>query len=406
MQYTTEQEQNFDKLRLALRDDDAATAGETMKTLLRSAGADTIAQLLAEIEAVARWELQCGVDPRVAYSVILNICKRRGDAAAVLRCARMLKIYERMLQDGVDIRNIEDCRMYMEKTNWNIARHTEQSARKAFERSIGYRRQMRLLAAVDPLLEFFPGAQWLSLGDGRHALEARYINAKGSHGTPADVTDVVLSKDVADGLIDAYRVERFEKLSAPDGSYDFVLAKDALHHCSRPWLGLHEMLRVAREGICFIEPCDHSFNYSVFSFPADMPADSMPRSWHGFEDGVGNYIYSFKDREAAKFCMGMGLPFLACKGYSDYYEPVLDAQDGSEGSEASATIQSILEYADRKCAMLEADYELIAFIILKRPPLTGLRSLFSANGFRIVDLPRNPVLENAFLNHEAFADIP
>ncbi|MDR2123928.1 MAG: class I SAM-dependent methyltransferase [Desulfovibrio sp.] len=405
MQYTSEQEQNFDKLRLALRGDDAATAGAAMKALLRSASADTIARLLAEIESIARWELQCGVDPRVAYSVILNICKRRGDAVSVSRCARMLKIYERMRRDGVDIRSMEDCRIYMEKISWDIKRYTEQSAREAFEQSIGYWRQKRLLAAVDPLLKFFPGAQWLSLGDGRHALEARYINSRGSHGTPADVTDVVLRKDVEAGLIDGYRIERFEKLSAQDGSYDFVLAKDALHHCSRPWLGLHEMLRVAREGICFIEPCDHSFNHSVFSFPADMPADSTQGAWHGFEEGVGNYIYSFKDRETAKFCMGMGLPFLACKGYTDYYEPALDAREATEGSEALETIRSILEYADRKCAVQEADYALIAFIILKHPPLTGLRALFSDNGFRSVDLPRNTALENAFLTNEAFVDM-
>jgi SAM-dependent methyltransferase len=39
-----------------------------------------------------------------------------------------------------------------------------------------------------------------------------------------------------------------------DGSYDFVVVQDGLHHLPRPVLGLTEMLRVARQGVAVIEP--------------------------------------------------------------------------------------------------------------------------------------------------------
>ncbi|MDR2745639.1 MAG: class I SAM-dependent methyltransferase [Desulfovibrio sp.] len=397
---TRERDQYFDDLKQSLRAGDAKGADASMKALLRGAGNGDIGQTLMEIEENARWEMQCGADPLTCCRVVFNIRKRFGDSKGMQDSARMLKIYSAMLEDGVDIRNIKACRLHMEQKNWHDPATTSKEERLRFDRSIGYWRQMRLLSAIDPLLESFPGAEWLSLGDGRHAIEARYVETRGGRGTPADITDYVLKTDVEAGIISRYRVEFFEKLGTADGSYDFVLAKDALHHCAQPWLGIYEMLRTAREGVCFIEPYDHAFWHSHLSFPPD----SAPPAWHGFEDGVGNYIYSFMDREVAKLCMGMGLPFLACKGFNDCYDPKLDPLEAVEGSPQLAAVQNFLEEADQKSAAGEQGYALIAFVILKRPPLSGLREKFARAGFRVVPLPRNEALEKAFLNHKYFSD--
>ena len=47
-----------------------------------------------------------------------------------------------------------------------------------------------------------------------------------------------------------------EALHYPDSSFDLVITQDALHHLSRPVLGLTEMLRVSRGITLFLEPHD------------------------------------------------------------------------------------------------------------------------------------------------------
>ncbi|GHV50934.1 hypothetical protein FACS1894168_2690 [Deltaproteobacteria bacterium] len=390
----------LDELRLALRSGNAESSLQVMKKLLAAAkNRGDIPDLLALLEETARWELQSGADPFTVCHFLAALCKRRADAAGIKRCARMVAIYREMEDHGVDIRSMEACRAYMEQKNWLANDNVSKQGRKDFEQSIGYWRQLRLLSFIDPLLEAFPGARWLTLGDGRHAIEARYIAARGSHATPSDITDIVLKETREAGLIPDYRIEFFEKLSVPDAAYDFVLAKDALHHCSRPWLGLYEMLRAAGEGICFLEPYDYSWWHSVLPHrPGDVPHPEN-RGWHGFEDGVGNYIFSFMDREVAKFCMGMGLPFLACKGFHDFYHAELDCRKAEEGSDALNTIKKALDAQSAR-----NDYALIAWIILKRPPLSPLRERLQRDGYTFVPLPRNAVLENAFLTNKAFAD--
>ncbi|WP_158308790.1 methyltransferase domain-containing protein [Desulfocurvibacter africanus] len=76
-------------------------------------------------------------------------------------------------------------------------------------------------------------------------------------------------------FIPEYSVENAEKLSFANGSYDYLLCKEAFHHFPRPMIALYEMLRVARKGIVLIEPNDNG-------------AD-------GFEE-CGNYVYSLSRR--------------------------------------------------------------------------------------------------------------
>ena len=45
-----------------------------------------------------------------------------------------------------------------------------------------------------------------------------------------------------------------ENLPSDDRAYDIAVMKEALHHPPRPYIALHAMFRVAREGIVVIEP--------------------------------------------------------------------------------------------------------------------------------------------------------
>jgi SAM-dependent methyltransferase len=47
-----------------------------------------------------------------------------------------------------------------------------------------------------------------------------------------------------------------EGLSYPDGSFDFVIEHEGLHHCRSPHRAIAEMYRVAKRGILLVEPSD------------------------------------------------------------------------------------------------------------------------------------------------------
>lgn len=105
----------------------------------------------------------------------------------------------------------------------------------------------------------FSRAHWLTVGDGRHAFEARFLMRHGAKALPTNLDPTLLEETKQLGLIKDYRVEDMEKLSFPDKSFDFVCCKDSLHHCLAPWQALYEMMRVARKGVFLIEPFDHGF---------------------------------------------------------------------------------------------------------------------------------------------------
>ncbi len=51
-------------------------------------------------------------------------------------------------------------------------------------------------------------------------------------------------------------VSNSETLPFADGSFDYVLVCDSLHHMGRPFMAVYEMLRIARQAVCIIEPHD------------------------------------------------------------------------------------------------------------------------------------------------------
>ncbi len=80
-----------------------------------------------------------------------------------------------------------------------------------------------------------------------------------------------------------------ERLAFPDRSFDWVIAREGLHHLARPTLGLYEMERVAREGFAFMEGQD---SLAVRFLTAIGVGDS----W----DPAGGYVYRFSRREIRK----------------------------------------------------------------------------------------------------------
>lgn len=48
-------------------------------------------------------------------------------------------------------------------------------------------RHLRMLSSLDPLLEEFPGARWLTVGDGTYGTSSIYIGKKAGDALPVDI---------------------------------------------------------------------------------------------------------------------------------------------------------------------------------------------------------------------------
>jgi len=74
----------------------------------------------------------------------------------------------------------------------------------------------RMYRVALPLLEAYPGAQWLTVGDGRYGLDAMYLRRHGAHALATDISDTLLAEAKQRGLIPDYRKENAEALSFAD----------------------------------------------------------------------------------------------------------------------------------------------------------------------------------------------
>lgn len=96
------------------------------------------------------------------------------------------------------------------------------------------------------------------------------------------------------------------KMPQADASYDHVMGHSGLHHCSRPHEALHEMYRIARKTVLFVENQDSGFMRAATKAGvvgwyelAAVVADGYDS---GGVDGTGvpNFIYRWTRRDLYK----------------------------------------------------------------------------------------------------------
>ncbi len=243
----------------------------------------------------------------------------------------------------------------------------------------------RTIRRLLPLLNHFPGAEWLTVGDDSWGRDAYFLRKNGATALASG-----LSRELADIAIHAghtseFAVENAEALSSPNESFDFVLCKHAFHHFPRPFVAFHEMLRVARKGIVLIEPAESGANHY---------------------EPAGNYLYRVCVREIEKAARGVNLPGLAIGWDNSLVPPNMgSARIDDLGEEWKSTIGE-LEKVDSLCRSLGNLQEFFSPIYLSS--LTGIshracigwlrhiaKRLFSCSGWhRQVDFnyPRNVVI--------------
>jgi ubiquinone/menaquinone biosynthesis C-methylase UbiE len=272
-------------------------------------------------------------------------------------------------------------------------------------------RHARMYRCLDPVLKGFPGAQWVTVGDGRYGNDAHYLEQGGAKATATDIADTMLKKAKADGYISNFSKENAERLSFADNSFDFALCKESYHHFPRPMLALYEILRVARRGIVLIEPDEspvftggrHVLKMAVKEAMIAVGLSRMfrERNTSVIDDGsnwyedVGNFGYAISRREMERVALGVNLPTVAFAGLNDHYIEGVENELTSADAKLFREVKAEIARQDResKRGFSRGRPKLLVAMILKQVPDAAFRAALVGAGYEVKDLPRNPYLK-------------
>ena len=257
-----------------------------------------------------------------------------------------------------------------------------------------------MFSLIDPLLEEFKGASWLTVGDGTYGTASIYIKRKGGQALPVDLHVSLLELAKDHGLIQEFRKENAEGLSFDDHSFDFAFCKEAFHHFPRPYLAMYEMLRVSKKAVILCEPADwlpSPIPRRILQLIKNRIKSSVnhkpPHPDTGNFEEVGNYVYSISEREIQKAALGLNLPTVALKRFHDVY---LEGVEFEKADQKSRLLKKIKRDISRNewlsCLGLSTRGHMVA-IIFKEPLSPAFRAKLGRSGFDVIDLPKNPYID-------------
>lgn len=258
--------------------------------------------------------------------------------------------------------------------------------------------RQRLISSIDPVLQEYSSADWLTVGDGRYGSDAHYIESKGGNALATDISDLLLKEALAEGYIRRAQRENAESLSFEDGQFDFVLCKDSLHHFPRPTLALHEMLRVARKGVILIEPMDDLSEASIPQTAYRLIKESiffifLRRKPLRFQyEEVGNFIYSVSRREIEKTAVALNYPYVVFKGLNTYYIEGAEDEILSAKGPLFRRITFMLGWRNLLNWLGLKPPGVLVSMIFKVPLSQDLQKALVRLGYEVRVLPSNPVL--------------
>lgn len=255
---------------------------------------------------------------------------------------------------------------------------------------------MLSLRVLEPAFAALAPCDILTLGDGKGAKEARFFQQLGHRALATDICTEVLEEAQRRGLIAAYAREDAEALSFADGSFDFVVVKETLHHLQRPYLAIYEMLRVARVGAVIIEPHIHQplrglrvcVRYLVRRLlrvhQRRQPPPPTPLEY----EPAGNLVYRFSAFDLSQCAAALGAEYVAFHYAHAYYE---------EGCEriAGTALEDLIRRKTAEMARYDATHgvdarPLLVFLIFKRAIPEPMREPLRRAGFCIPERLRNP----------------
>jgi SAM-dependent methyltransferase len=255
-----------------------------------------------------------------------------------------------------------------------------------------------VLDELKPLWETEEKRRFLTVGDGR-ALEARFLKSLGHQVVASDVCGQHLARAKELSYIDDYLELNAEKMALPDESFDFVLAKETLHHLQRPPLGVYEMLRVAKRGIVLLEPhqrhpstirsCLRQIVRRLLRREGSSPLGLLPRVRY---EPSGNYLFRFTPFELTQYALALGMPMVAFR----YIHRIIDPEHHElKGPELRQWLRRHKRRHDVSDLLNGQQHRaLLCFVIMKSTD-EDFRSRLKRARFHIPSLKVNPRLQEA-----------
>jgi ubiquinone/menaquinone biosynthesis C-methylase UbiE len=257
-------------------------------------------------------------------------------------------------------------------------------------RTIDAWRQRRMYEMVDPIIQAYRDATWLTVGDSGG--DAWFLKSCGI----ADVTASSISTHQLSALQQqghlpgvSLRAINIEHIDCESESFDIVFCKEAYHHLPRPAVGLYEMIRVARKCVVLCEPCDHGgrpFDWLRVKAKSILRGEGLESQM--FEP-VGNFIFQLSERETIKIATALSIGPLFFKNFSDFYHPRLSTKCIDEPlPRAIAKLGIGVQDGLSRLGLMSHARQYA--IIWKQIPSSDLSDQLQKQGFRQVDVPRNP----------------
>ncbi len=261
-------------------------------------------------------------------------------------------------------------------------------------KSIDAWRHDRMRSAFLPFIAEWPGAKWLTIGDGRFGADAHYLLSHGADATASSLTDHTLRQSHEQGHIAEFASVNAEAIDYDDGAFDFVVCKEAYHHLPRPPIGFYEMLRVANEAVIMIEPIDHRNGGVLLKLKGLVKKVLRGDGIAEFEPD-GNYLYRVRPAEIGKLLAALNYTTYAYRPFNDFYVGGLANKKASKWSLAMRCTQLGILVQNALCRSGLLGYGLASIVAFKREPSPEALAALRDADFAIRDLPRNPYLTTA-----------
>ncbi len=256
--------------------------------------------------------------------------------------------------------------------------------------SIDAWRHDRMRGMVDPLIKSSKKNTWITIGDGNFGSDAHYIENEGLDVVASSISDETISVAYELGYIKKYKEINAENILEKDEAYDYVFCKEAFHHFPRPFVGLYEMLRVAKKGVVLIEPQEGTVRV------LDILKKGIKKVWRKDEslqfESSGNFIYRINLKEISKAMIAMNYKYLAYLRFNDFYAESVSSKPNKDFSKAKITFSLALGVQNLLCKLRLMDYGLAAVILFKDNIESNLLKDLKSKGFHIEQLPINPYL--------------
>ena len=265
---------------------------------------------------------------------------------------------------------------------------------------VAYMLALRNLEILQPLLK--RKNKWLTIGDFT-GFEAKYLSEQNQDATASDISDVYLREAHRQKLIENYAKINVEQIDIEEDRFDYLLCRESFHHFPRAYLGLYEMIRVAKKGVVLIEPLDAWIKTPFLLFLKNICDCFNPYLINKFWknrfswEAVGNYVFKITEREVEKIAMGMGLACIAFKGINIRVAPIPAEWGDSQKVPFDKRLYKKLKnrYAiwNFICRLKIIPYNTLCSVIFKEKPQKELLDELRKNKFRVIDLPANPYLK-------------